>query len=139
MRRAASAKAGVACFRRKGGSGNEVGGSVMTKVAKIGFVMLVLGASLAAAHAGDIKAGAAPAEKCQACHGLDGLSKIAEAPNIAGQSEQYLIEQLNAFKTGERQNEMMAIVSPRLSDEDIEDLASYYSAIEITVGKIPAR
>jgi len=116
-----------------------VGGSAMTKVAKIGFVMLVLAASLAAAHAGDIRAGAALAEKCQACHGLDGLSKIAEAPNIAGQSEEYLIEQLNAFKTGERHNEMMGIVAPTLSDKDIEDLASYYSAIEITVGKIPVK
>ena len=111
----------------------------MTKVAKIGFVMLVLAASYDAARAGDVKAGAALAEKCEACHGLDGLSKIGEAPNIAGQSEQYLIEQLNEFKTGERHNEMMAIVAPSLSDKDIEDLASYYSAIEIKVGKIPAK
>jgi cytochrome c553 len=62
-----------------------------------------------------------------------------EAPNIADQNEQYLIEQLNEFKTGERHNEMMAIVAPGLSDKDIEDLASYYSAIEIKVGKIPAK
>ena len=109
----------------------------MTKVAKIGFVMLILGASHNAARAGDVKA--ALAEKCEACHGLDGLSKIGEAPNIAGQSEQYLIEQLNEFKTGERHNEMMAIVAPSLSDKDIEDLASYYSAIEIKVGKIPGK
>ena len=110
-----------------------------TKVARVGFVVLVSVASHAAAYAGDVKAGAALAEKCEACHGLDGLSKIAEAPNIAGQSEQYLIEQLTAFKTGERHNEMMAIIAPTLSDKDIEDLASYYSAIEITVGKIPGK
>ena len=116
---------------------SEVVGSVRAKVANVGFVVLVLGASEVAASAGDVKAGAALAEKCQACHGLDGLSKIAEAPNIAGQSEQYLIEQLTAFKTGERHNEMMAIVAPTLSDKDIEDLASYYSAIEIKVGRIP--
>jgi cytochrome c553 len=117
---------------------SEVVGSVTTKVANVGFVVLVSVASTAA-YAGDVKAGAALAEKCQACHGLDGLSKIDEAPNIAGQSEQYLIEQLTAFKTGERHNEMMAIVAPTLSDKDIEDLASYYSAIEITVGKIPGK
>jgi cytochrome c553 len=39
----------------------------------------------------------------------------------------------------ERHNEMMAIVAPSLSDKDIEDLASYYSAIEIEVGKIPVK
>ena len=114
-------------------------GSVTTKVATVGFVVLVSVASQVAAYAGDVKAGADLARKCEACHGLDGLSKIAEAPNIAGQSEQYLIEQLTAFKTGERHNEMMAIVAPALSDKDIEDLASYYSAIEITVGKIPGK
>jgi cytochrome c553 len=118
---------------------SEVVGSVTTKVVNVGYVVLVLGASEVAAYAGDVKAGAALAEKCEACHGLDGLSKIAEAPNIAGQSEQYLIEQLTAFKTGERHNEMMAIVAPTLSDKDIEDLASYYSAIEIKVGKIPGK
>jgi cytochrome c553 len=117
----------------------EVVGSVTAKVANVGFVVLVLGASQVAAYAGDVKAGAALAGKCEACHGLDGLSKIAEAPNIAGQNEQYLIEQLTAFKTGERHNEMMAVVAPTLSDKDIEDLASYYSAIEIKVGKIPGK
>ena len=111
----------------------------MRRVTTFGYVVLVAAASQIPAYAGDVKAGAALAEKCQACHGLDGLSKIAEAPNIAGQSEQYLIEQLTAFKTGERHNEMMAIVAPTLSDKDIEDLASYYSAIEIKVGKIPGK
>ena len=103
-------------------------------VARLGSGMLLIAAS---AHAGDVKIGAELAKKCEACHGLDGLSKIAEAPNIAGQSEQYLIKQLTAFKTGERQNEMMSIVAPTLSEKDIEDLASYYSAIEIKVGKLP--
>jgi cytochrome c553 len=118
---------------------SEVAGLVTVRVAHVGFVVLVLGASAVSAYAGDVKAGAALAGKCEACHGLDGLSKIAEAPNIAGQNEQYLIEQLTAFKTGERHNEMMAIVAPTLSDEDIGDLASYYSAIEITVGKVPGK
>jgi cytochrome c553 len=131
--------AGAVCLDRNAGSMREVVGSVTAKVANVGFVVLVLGASQVAAYAGDVKAGAALAQKCEACHGLDGLSKIAEAPNIAGQNEQYLIEQLTAFKTGERHNEMMAIVAPTLLDKDIEDLASYYSAIEITVGKIPGK
>jgi cytochrome c553 len=85
------------------------------------------------------KAGRQKAEVCAVCHGLDGLAKIAEAPNLAGQTEGYLIEQVTAFKTGERQNEMMSLVVQNLSPTDIEDLAAYYSAIEISVGKIPGQ
>jgi len=86
-----------------------------------------------------VKAGRQKAEVCAVCHGLDGLAKIAEAPNLAGQTEGYLIEQVTAFKTGERQNEMMSLVVQNLSPTDIEDLAAYYSAIEISVGKIPGQ
>ena len=111
----------------------------MNWVLKLAFALLLSVASAVDAQAGDVKAGAGLAEKCQTCHGLDGLSKIAEAPNIAGQNEQYLIKQLTAFKSGERQNEMMSLVAPALSDRDIEDLASYYSAIEIKVVNVPAK
>ena len=88
-------------------------------------------------HAGDVKAGGAKAMMCQACHGLDGLSKTPDAPNIAGQTEPYLVAQLQAFKTGLRKNDAMSVVTPPLSDQDIEDLAAYYSAIEIKIVKIP--
>jgi cytochrome c553 len=89
---------------------------------------------------GDAKAGHAKAEAvCAVCHGLDGIAKIAEAPNLAGQNENYLNAQLTAFKSGERKNEMMSVVIQDLSDSDIENLAAYYSAIEISVGKIPGQ
>jgi len=74
---------------------------------------------------------------CQACHGMDGISKAPDAPNIAGQTEPYLIAQLQAFKSGARKSESMTVVASTLSDKQIEDLAAYYSAIEIKVGKIP--
>jgi cytochrome c553 len=98
---------------------------------------LLLATGSNACAAGDVKAGRAKAVMCQTCHGLDGLSKIPGAPNIAGQPEPYLVEQLHAYKSGARKNEMMSIVVPTLSDADIENLAAYYSAIEISVGKIP--
>ena len=95
-------------------------------------------AGAGAAVAGDVKAGRAIADqKCGVCHGVDGIAKIAEAPNLAGQNERYLTEQLGAFKSGVRQNEMMSIVIQQLSDDDIANLAAYYAAIEISVGKIP--
>jgi cytochrome c553 len=89
---------------------------------------------------GDLKAGREKAaDKCAVCHGLDGLSKVPEAPNLAGQSLNYLLAQLTAFKAGDRKNEMMSIVINDLSPTDIEDLAAYYSAIEISVGKVPGQ
>jgi cytochrome c553 len=74
---------------------------------------------------------------CQTCHGIDGLSKVPDAPNIAGQTESYLVGQLQAFKSGARQGEAMSLVASALADQDIEDLAAYFSAIEIRVVKIP--
>lgn len=89
------------------------------------------------ASAGDVAAGRAKAMMCQACHGLDGLAKTPDAPNIAGQVEPYLVAQLQAFKTGVRKSEAMSVVAPGLSDADIDNLAAYYAAIEISIGKIP--
>ncbi len=97
----------------------------------------VLVATSGTSHAGDVKAGRAKAMMCQACHGLDGLSKTPDAPNIAGQIEPYLVAQLQAFKSGARKNDAMSVVAPTLSDKDIEDLAAYFAAIEISVGKLP--
>jgi cytochrome c553 len=99
-----------------------------------GFLFTVSGSVCAA---GDVKAGRAKALMCQACHGLDGLSKTPDAPNIAAQTEPYIVAQLQAFKAGARKNDAMSLVAPSLSDKDIEDLAAYFSAIEINVVKIP--
>ena len=84
------------------------------------------------AVAGDAAAGRKQATKCQTCHGIDGLSKIPEAPNIAGQPEMYLTAQLEAYRAGKRVNELMNTMAKELSDKDIADLAAWYSSIEIT-------
>jgi cytochrome c553 len=100
-------------------------------------VALVLLADIVTAFAaGNVTAGRQKALQCQTCHGLDGLSKMPESPNIAGSPEQYLVRQLNAFRKGERKNEMMTVVVQQLSDQDVADLAAYYAAIEVTV-KVP--
>ena len=107
-----------------------------------GAAALVCAAALcmlasADACAGDAKAGRAKAQACQACHGVDGLSKVPEAPNIAGQVEGYLGAQLRAFKSGARKSDQMTLVAAQLSDQDIDDLAAWYASIEVTVGKLP--
>jgi cytochrome c553 len=94
-------------------------------------------AGFSVCSAGDVKAGRAKALMCQACHGMDGLSKAPDTPNIAAQIEPYIVAQLQAFKSGARKNDAMSVVAPPLSDTDIEDLAAYFSAIEINVVKMP--
>ena len=85
-------------------------------------------------QAGDAKAGRQRAAGlCQACHGMDGLSKHPEAPNLAGQIENYLTKALLEYRTGERKNEMMNIVARDLTDEDIANTSAFYSGIQIDV------
>jgi len=105
-------------------------------VAALVALVLLSSAIYPALAAGNISAGRQKALACQTCHGLDGLSKLPDAPNIAGNPEPYLVRQLNAFKKGERKNDMMTLVVQPLSDQDVEDLAAYYAAIEVTV-KVP--
>ena len=100
----------------------------------VGSVAIAAGLVLATqAKSADARAGRAKATACQACHGLDGLSKHPEAPNLAGQIENYLAKSTAAYRSGERKNEMMNIVARDLSDEDIANLAAFYAGIQIDV------
>jgi cytochrome c553 len=83
--------------------------------------------------AADARAGRQKITTCQACHGLDGVSKNPEAPNLAGQIEGYLVKALAEYKSGARKNESMNIVAKELSDQDMADIAAYYSSIQVDV------
>ena len=85
------------------------------------------------AQSGRVEAGARKALACQACHGLDGLAKLPDAPHLSGQNPVYLEKALKDYRSGARRHEVMSIAVKALSDEDIRDLAAYYGAIEITV------
>ena len=74
---------------------------------------------------------------CITCHGRDGVSKLPEAPNLAGQVQVYLASALSAYKTGARKIEIMNTVAQPLTDQDIADLTTYYSAIEVSVTPPP--
>jgi cytochrome c553 len=82
--------------------------------------------------AGNVTTGRQKALQCQTCHGLDGWSKLPEAPNLGGQPEPYLVKSLNDFRKGVRKNDMMSLVVQQLSDQDVADLAAFYAAIELT-------
>jgi cytochrome c553 len=81
------------------------------------------------ASAGDIAAGKAKAAVCVACHGPEGISNNPEWPNLRGQKEKYIIKQLKAFKAGTRTNPLMSPQAKMLSDQDIENVAAYWSSL----------
>ena len=85
------------------------------------------------AWAGDALAGKKKAAICAVCHGLDGLAKNPDAPNLAGDNMNYIIKQLHAFQSGARQHEQMTIIAKRLSDTDVADLAAWYSGLKVKV------
>ncbi len=78
----------------------------------------------------------AKAATCAACHGADGNSATPIWPKLAGQKAPYLAAQLHAFRSGARQNPSMAPMAAGLSDEEIEELAQYYSEQAVTVASI---
>jgi cytochrome c553 len=82
-----------------------------------------------AAHAvtGDPAAGAQKAAVCGACHGVDGNSLNPEWPKLAAQQASYIESQLDAFKQGKRVNAIMAPNAMILSEQDMADLAAYFS------------
>jgi mono/diheme cytochrome c family protein len=73
-------------------------------------IAILLLATAAPAGAGDVAAGRRKALACQACHGLDGLSKLPDAPHLAGQPERYLVKSLDEYRKGVRKNELMTLV-----------------------------
>jgi cytochrome c553 len=98
----------------------------MALTSLIGLVTL---SSAQAQTAGNAAAGKKKAAQCAMCHGIDGKSKLPEAPNLAGQTQPYLVIALNEYKSGERKNELMSLIAPKLSDQDIADLSAYYSSL----------
>jgi len=95
----------------------------------------VLGWTSSALAAGSKEAGQAKAATCSACHGMDGNSLNPEWPNLAGQGEAYLIRQLKAFHSGQRQNVLMSPMAAGLSDQDMADLAAFYSSQTVRGGE----
>lgn len=90
------------------------------------FIML-LGATAAWAG-GDAAAGEAKAAACSGCHGAAGEGG-GENPAIAGMDEAALVAALQAYKSGERENAMMQMFAGQLSEQDMADLAAYYSGL----------
>lgn len=77
---------------------------------------------------GDIAAGKEKAMVCSACHGIDGNSSNPVWPKLAGQHEEYIVKQLMDFKAGNRENAQMQPMAANLGEQDMDDLAAYFSS-----------
>lgn len=76
-------------------------------------------------------AGAVPqaAQLCVSCHGQDGIAIAPIYPSLAGQHEDYLVRALNEYKHGGRKNPVMKGFAANLKDEDIAQIAAYFSRL----------
>ena len=90
---------------------------------------------------GDAKAGEKKNAMCIGCHGIVGYQasfpEIHKVPKISGQGEKYIISALNAYKKGERKHPTMRGIAASLSDQDMADLASFYSASGVDANAKP--
>lgn len=93
----------------------------------VGAVMAFASTSLLAN--GNAANGKQKAATCFACHGTDGNSVDPQYPRLAGQYNLYLQRVLHEYKDGGRDNPIMKGMVATLSDQDIEDVAAYFSGL----------
>lgn len=112
----------------------------MTKRAILVFLLLAISAGAVVAAPlvdGNAEAGKKKSAVCAACHGADGNSASAQFPKIAGQNANYIFEQLQLFKSGVRENAIMSAQAAALSEQDMKDLAAYFSQQKTKPGVVP--
>lgn len=78
--------------------------------------------------AGDPIAGKGKSELCQGCHGEDGNSPDSMTPKLAGQNGSYIAKQLRNYQIGTRSHQIMSAIAATVSDEDLDDIAAYFSS-----------
>lgn len=82
-----------------------------------------------AVQAADPEAGKQRAAACGGCHGATGIAPAPNFPNLAGQKSAYLAKALADYKSGARPDPTMKAMASGLSDEEIENIAAYYSSL----------
>lgn len=92
-------------------------------------LLSILGAVAGSAEAaGNPEAGQQKAAACMACHGPDGNSLADMWPKLAGQLPEYIVKQLQDFKAGRRKDEQMSPQAANLSEQDMADIAAFFSS-----------
>jgi cytochrome c553 len=119
----------LSCFFTIGVPDHLIGGIMRRKnlsVVAIFGLLAASGSALADAEA----AKATATGVCAGCHGPNGISAADIYPNLAGQKKGYLVAALKAYRDKTRSNPMMNGMAASLGDQQIEDLAAYFSGLK---------
>ncbi len=98
------------------------------------LLTLALAAALTPAQAveGDAEAAKTKVSMCIGCHGIPGYRSsfpdVYSVPKLGGQHPEYIVQALQAYKSGERSHPTMQGIAGSLSEQDMADLAAYYGA-----------
>lgn len=96
------------------------------------LIATVLTVATLPAAAADVAAGRQKAQQaCAVCHGPLGVAVAPETPNLAGEPVGYLTRQLQAFRSGARRHEVMAVIARQLSDAEIADVTAWFASIRV--------
>ena len=98
---------------------------------KILSLLVGTGLLLGATHVAAGPSGQAVADTCAGCHGIDGASTGPTIPSIAGLSETYMIETMQAFKSGDRTSTIMGRIAKGYSDAETEAMAAVFAKLPI--------
>lgn len=102
----------------------------LTLAAMVTTVSIGLALWLPAHAAGSAGAAKSKVSMCMGCHGISfyrtAYPEVYQVPKIAGQSAEYLVKALQAYKSGERNHPSMTAIARGLTDADVADLAAYY-------------
>lgn len=101
------------------------------------ILALVLAVVASPVQADDRVLGRQKAQACAVCHGQLGLSVTPDAPHLAGQPALYIAAQLRAYRSGARKHEVMAVMAKPLTDDDIRQLAAWFSSLRVDVQPPP--
>lgn len=85
-------------------------------------------------YIGNAAQGKSKGAMCAGCHGADGNSPSGDFPKLAGQHASYVASALSRYRKGSRANSVMQGMAAALTDEDIADLAAYYSEQTVSAG-----
>jgi len=108
----------------------------MKKILMMSAMMFAFASVSPVMAEGSVSAGKTKSASCAACHGVDGNSPSPMFPKLAGQGEAYLLKQLQNFKSGERQNAVMAPMVAALTEQDMADLAAYFASKKTSPGAV---
>jgi cytochrome c553 len=101
----------------------------MMKFVRVGAIAAAITLSLPAFAEGNVEAGRVKANTCMGCHGIPQYNNAYptyRVPKLGGQHRDYIVAALKEYRSGNRPHKTMQAQAASLSDQDIEDIASYF-------------